>query len=157
MGGALTIDASILTPRARDTGGGVRRMWDLVAAGRYPVATRVRDPAKAVENSRVERRFGTEESEAWRAAAFGEGGFKSSRPDHKSQKHSEIRLLMASAVIDRPGGLNQLWRCRVNPDLVDAIAIKRLVEFVYEFGRSRIVEPHEYGIRGSVESLYSRG
>jgi hypothetical protein len=37
----------------------------------------------------------------------------------------------------------------VNPDLVDAIAKKRLIEFVYEFGRSRIV----YGIQGGVESL----
>jgi hypothetical protein len=51
------------------------------------------------------------------------------------------------------GRLDQVWRCRVNPDLVDAFAKKRLIEFVYEFWRSRIVEPHDYGIRGGVESL----
>jgi hypothetical protein len=41
----------------------------------------------------------------------------------------------------------------VNPDLVHAIADKRLIEFVYRVGRTRIVEPHDYGIRGGVESL----
>jgi hypothetical protein len=34
-----------------------------------------------------------------------------------------------------------------------AIAEKRLVEFVYKEGRTRIVEPHDYGIRSGVETL----
>lgn len=41
----------------------------------------------------------------------------------------------------------------VNDDLVRAIADKRLVEFVYKAGRTRIVEPHDYGIRRDVERL----
>jgi WYL domain-containing protein len=42
----------------------------------------------------------------------------------------------------------------VNDDLVRAIGDKRLVEFVYKGGRSRVVEPHDYGIRRGVESLF---
>jgi len=42
---------------------------------------------------------------------------------------------------------------RVNDDLVRAIADKRLVEFVSKTGRTRIVEPHDYGIRRDVERL----
>ena len=38
-------------------------------------------------------------------------------------------------------------------DLVRAIADKRLVEFTYKAGRTRIVEPHDYGIRHGVECL----
>jgi WYL domain len=38
-------------------------------------------------------------------------------------------------------------------DLVRAIADKRLVEFTYKTERTRIVEPHDYGIRNGVESL----
>jgi hypothetical protein len=34
-----------------------------------------------------------------------------------------------------------------------AIADKRLIEFVYRVGRTRIVEPHDYGVRGGVESV----
>jgi hypothetical protein len=34
-----------------------------------------------------------------------------------------------------------------------AIVDTRLIEFVYKSGRSRIVEPHDYGIRGGVERL----
>jgi hypothetical protein len=30
---------------------------------------------------------------------------------------------------------------------------KRLIEFVYKGGRPRIVEPHDYGIRGGVEKI----
>jgi hypothetical protein len=41
----------------------------------------------------------------------------------------------------------------MNPHLMRAIAEKRLIEFVYRVGRSRIVEPHDYGIRGGVESI----
>jgi hypothetical protein len=41
----------------------------------------------------------------------------------------------------------------VNDDLVRAIVDKRLVEFVYRAGRTRVVEPHDYGIRRSVECL----
>jgi hypothetical protein len=41
----------------------------------------------------------------------------------------------------------------LNDDLVRAIADKRLVEFVYKTDRTRIVEPHDYGIRGAVERL----
>jgi len=41
----------------------------------------------------------------------------------------------------------------VNHDLVRAIVDKHLVEFVYKAGRTRIVEPHDYGIRHGVESL----
>jgi hypothetical protein len=41
----------------------------------------------------------------------------------------------------------------LNSDLVLAIREKRLIEFVYKAGRIRIVEPHDYGIRGGVESL----
>ena len=41
----------------------------------------------------------------------------------------------------------------MNNDLVRAIVEKRLVEFVYKTERSRIVEPHDYGIRGGAESL----
>ena len=41
----------------------------------------------------------------------------------------------------------------VNPDLVRAIRDKRLIEFVYRSGRSRTVEPHDYGVRKSIECL----
>ena len=41
----------------------------------------------------------------------------------------------------------------MNDDLVQAIAEKRLIEFIYKTGRTRIVEPHDYGIRGGVECL----
>ena len=34
-----------------------------------------------------------------------------------------------------------------------AIHNKRLIEFVYKKGRPRIVEPHDYGIRGGVEKI----
>ena len=40
----------------------------------------------------------------------------------------------------------------MNADLVRAIEEKRLVEFVYKTAR-RIVEPHDYGIRGGEETL----
>jgi len=35
----------------------------------------------------------------------------------------------------------------MNHDLMRAIGEKRLIEFVYKAGASRIVEPHDYGIR----------
>ncbi len=38
----------------------------------------------------------------------------------------------------------------MNDDLVHAIGGKHLVEFVYKAGRTRIVEPHDYGIRRGV-------
>ena len=41
----------------------------------------------------------------------------------------------------------------MNDELVHAIGGKYLVEFVYKAGRARIVEPHDYGIRGDVERL----
>ena len=41
----------------------------------------------------------------------------------------------------------------MNHDLMRAIADKRLVEFVYKAGRTRLVEPHDYGIRKGVECL----
>jgi len=41
----------------------------------------------------------------------------------------------------------------MNHDLIDAIADKRLVQFVYKTGRARLVEPHDYGIRNGVECL----
>ena len=41
----------------------------------------------------------------------------------------------------------------VNSELVSAIRQKRLVEFVYKAGRPRIVEPHDYGVRGGVEKI----
>jgi hypothetical protein len=41
----------------------------------------------------------------------------------------------------------------MNPHLIRAIAEKRLIEFVYKLGRARIVEPHDYGIRGGAECL----
>jgi predicted DNA-binding transcriptional regulator YafY len=41
----------------------------------------------------------------------------------------------------------------MNGDLVRAITDKRLIEFVYKVGRTRIVEPHEYGVRRGVEYL----
>ena len=41
----------------------------------------------------------------------------------------------------------------MNNDLVRAITEKRLIEFVYKVGRTRIVEPHDYGVRRGVESL----
>jgi hypothetical protein len=41
----------------------------------------------------------------------------------------------------------------MNTELVRAINEKRLIEFVYKGGRPRIVEPHDYGIRGGVEKL----
>ena len=41
----------------------------------------------------------------------------------------------------------------MNDDLVQAIAEKRLIEFIYKTGRTRIVEPHDYGIRRGVECL----
>ncbi len=41
----------------------------------------------------------------------------------------------------------------MNSALVIAISGKRLIEFTYKGGRSRIVEPHDYGIRKGVEGL----
>jgi hypothetical protein len=41
----------------------------------------------------------------------------------------------------------------VNDELVHAIGGKHLVEFVYKAGRTRIVEPHDYGNRRDVERL----
>ena len=41
----------------------------------------------------------------------------------------------------------------MNDDLVRAIVDKRLVEFVYKTGRTRVVEPHDYGIRRGAEAL----
>jgi hypothetical protein len=41
----------------------------------------------------------------------------------------------------------------VNQDLVRAILKKCLIEFVYRAGRTRIAEPHDYGIRDGVECL----
>ena len=41
----------------------------------------------------------------------------------------------------------------VNDELVRAIGGKHLVEFVYKAGRTRIVEPHDYGIRRGVERV----
>jgi RES domain-containing protein len=41
----------------------------------------------------------------------------------------------------------------VNDELVRAIVDKCLVEFVYKTGRTRIVEPHDYGIQHGVERL----
>jgi predicted DNA-binding transcriptional regulator YafY len=41
----------------------------------------------------------------------------------------------------------------MNTDLVRAISEKRSIEFVYKAGRTRIVEPHDYGLRGQTELL----
>ena len=41
----------------------------------------------------------------------------------------------------------------MNNDLVGAIREKRLIEFAYKGGRTRVVEPHDYGIRGGIERL----
>ena len=41
----------------------------------------------------------------------------------------------------------------MNSTLVSAISEKRLIEFVYKTARPRIVEPHDYGMRGGVEKL----
>ena len=41
----------------------------------------------------------------------------------------------------------------MNDELVRAIVDKRLVEFVYKTGRTRLAEPHDYGIRHGVERL----
>lgn len=41
----------------------------------------------------------------------------------------------------------------LNENLVRAIAEKRLIEFVYKDGEPRVVEPHDYGISGGVETL----
>ncbi len=41
----------------------------------------------------------------------------------------------------------------VNDQLVRAIAGKYLLEFIYKGGDVRVVEPHDYGIRGGVERL----
>jgi hypothetical protein len=46
-----------------------------------------------------------------------------------------------------------LGREAVNNDLVRAIGDRCLIEFVYKAGRTRIVEPHDYGIRRGVECL----
>ena len=41
----------------------------------------------------------------------------------------------------------------VNTDLVRAINEKRLIEFTYKTGRTRVVEPHDYGTRNDTELL----
>ena len=41
----------------------------------------------------------------------------------------------------------------MNNDLVGAIREKRLIEFAYKGGPARVVEPHDYGIRGGIERL----
>src|SRR6185312_17267991 len=41
----------------------------------------------------------------------------------------------------------------VKSDLVAAICEKRLIEFGYKGARARVVEPHDYGIRGGSERL----
>ena len=40
----------------------------------------------------------------------------------------------------------------MNENILDAIASRRLVGLVYE-SRRRVVEPHDYGVRGGVERL----
>jgi len=45
---------------------------------------------------------------------------------------------------------------RVNDDLVRAIVDKRLVEFVYKTGRTRLVEPHDSGGRRGATRLPDR-
>lgn len=49
----------------------------------------------------------------------------------------------------RPNGGHEA----MNSDLVRAIVEKRLIEFIYKRGSSRIVEPHDYGIHHGVECL----
>jgi hypothetical protein len=57
--------------------------------------------------------------------------------------------------------MGQILNCRrrlthgdaVNQDLVHAIADKRLIEFAYKGGGTRIAEPHDYGIQGGVECI----
>ena len=41
----------------------------------------------------------------------------------------------------------------VNAQVVSAINEKRLIEFVYKDGRARVVEPHDYGVRGGVAKI----
>jgi hypothetical protein len=41
----------------------------------------------------------------------------------------------------------------MNTELVRAISDKRVVEFIYKGGSIRVVEPHDYGLRGGVERL----
>jgi hypothetical protein len=41
----------------------------------------------------------------------------------------------------------------VNSQLVSAINEKRLIEFIYKDGQGRVVEPHDYGIRGGVAKI----
>jgi hypothetical protein len=59
-------------------------------------------------------------------------------------------------MFDRRRGLEYFERrpgTRVNSDLLRAIVDKRLVEFVYKTRRTRLAEPHDYGIRHGVERL----
>jgi len=63
---------------------------------------------------------------------------------------------MRWVMFDRRRGLEYFERrpgTRVNSDLLRAIVDKRLVEFVYKTGRTRLAEPHDYGIRHGVERL----
>jgi hypothetical protein len=41
----------------------------------------------------------------------------------------------------------------MNRDLVQAIADKRLIEFIYRIRQTRVVEPHDCGVRHGVERL----
>ena len=60
---------------------------------------------------------------------------------------------MSAAIRNQPPSQRDASNRPVNDDLVRAIADKRLVEFVYKTARTRIVEPHDYGIRRDVERL----
>ena len=75
----------------------------------------------------------------------------------KSLAPDRIRLCTSAADARRFGGRQSVARFAINAamnhDLVLAIMEKRLVAFAYKAGQTRIVEPHDYGIRHGVEYL----
>ena len=75
--------------------------------------------------------------------------FKQSGPRYQTRMNAVLRSYMVSA--RKP--LAAQARRRVNYDLLLAIADKRLIEFDYKSRGTRVVEPHDYGIKGGVERL----
>src|SRR5262245_13198362 len=96
-------------------------------------ATRFASTRLAIR-ARIGIRLGRGVAQPGRALGSGPRGrwFKSTRPDH-------IPLFFYSSI-----------SVVMNAELVRAIHEKRLIELVYNNAR-RIVEPHDYGMRGGTE------
>jgi hypothetical protein len=75
--------------------------------------------------------------------------FRQAGPRYQARTNAVLRSYMTRA----RESMTTSARKHVNDDLLLAIADKRLIELVYKTGGPRIVEPHDYGIKGGVERL----